>query len=596
MHENTTRQRRKSRGYIIFLYTLRFLEKLSAKPIDMKLRLTTDFTKRLFFSFITLSSFFCSKVSSQNNLFELSKSLEIYFSVVKELSINYADEINPSQLNRIALNAMLGSLDPYTIFIPESQIEQYRLYTQGEYGGIGISIFLRDGKICIAQVEDNSPAFRAGLRKGDFILKVNNVDLSGRAEEDVESLLSGEAGSKLTLIFRKDGSAKEEQITLTREKIRPVNITYSGMPAPGIGLIRLEQFTDKAAKEFSEAFQKLKAEKELEGLIIDLRGNGGGLLDQAVAIVNMFVSKGQLIVSTRGRSYEKNRSYFTLNDPTAPQLPLVILVDGRSASASEILAGSLQDLDRAVVLGNPTFGKGLVQNILPLPYNNQLKITVAKYYIPSGRCIQAIDYFHGSGNTESTEKPTFFTKGGRVVYEGRGIEPDLIPDTTPETRILFQLIDNYVFFDFVNQYTREYPTTPPNDSFEITDELFSTFINFALNHMEDWKNGPLAQMHEMKQFLSKERMLSPTTKQNIDSLAHNIKKEYQTRMKKARYLISTMLAAELANRYFFRSGEVKALISNDLTVKKAVEILKDQAAYQSVLQGTHPHCHNRKKK
>lgn len=562
----------------------------------MKLRLTSNLTKKLFFSFIALFLLLCSKVSSQNNLFELSKSLEIYFSVVKELSLNYADEINPSELNRTALNAMLGSLDPYTVFIPESQIEQYRLYTQGEYGGIGISIFLRDGKICIAQVEENSPAFRAGLRKGDFILKVNNLDLSGRSEEDVESLLSGEAGSKLTLNYRKDGSAKEEQITLTREKIRPVNITYSGMPAPGIGLIRLEQFTDKAAKEFSEAFQKLKAEKDLEGLIIDLRGNGGGLLDQAVAIVNMFVPKGQLIVSTRGRSYDKNRSYFTLNDPIAPQLPLVILVDDRSASASEILAGSLQDLDRAIVLGNPTFGKGLVQNILPLPYNNQLKITVAKYYIPSGRCIQAIDYFHGSGNTKTTEKPAFYTKGGRVVYEGSGIEPDLVPDTTPETRILFQLIDNYVFFDFANQYVREHPTTPSDDSFEITDELFSSFIHFALNHMENWENGPLAQMHEMEQFLSKEKMLSPASKQNIDSLAHNIKQEYQTQMKMARNLISTMLAAELANRYFFRSGEVKALISNDLTVKKAVEILKDQAAYQSVLQGTHPQCHNRKKK
>lgn len=556
---------------------------------------TPAFFRKLLLSAWLLALFSLNQSKAQNNLFELSKSLEIYFSVVKELSLNYADEINPSELNRTALNAMLGSLDPYTVFIPESQIEQYRLFTQGEYGGIGISIFLRKGEFCIAQVEENSPAFRTGLRKGDFIIKINNLALNERSEEDVESLLSGEAGSQVTLTYRKAGSDKEEQTTLTREKIRPVNITYSGTPAPGIGLIRLEQFTDKAAKEFSEAYQKLKADKELNGLIIDLRGNGGGLLDQAVAIVNMFVPKGQLIVNTRGRSYDKNRSYFTLNDPVAPNLPIVVLVDNRSASASEILAGSLQDLDRAVILGTPTFGKGLVQNILPLPYNNQLKITVAKYYIPSGRCIQAIDYFHGDESSKNTSKPSFLTRGGRVVYEGSGIEPDLVPDTTPETRILYELKDNYTFFDFANQYARINPTLPAVESLVISDELFSSFVNFALNHMGNWEDGPLALLRKMHQYLAKEDMMNPSSQQTFDILTQNIKQEYQKRMYNAHDMISTLLAAELANRYYFRSGEVKALISHDLTVKKAVEILKDQATYQSILQGTHPKCHNRKK-
>ncbi len=566
-----------------------------AKILDMLKNSTPAFLKRIILSVFLLAFFSINKGIAQNSLFELSKSLEIYFSVVKELSLNYADEINPSELNRTALNAMLGNLDPYTVFIPENQIEQYRLYTQGEYGGIGISIFSRKGEFCIAQVEENSPAFRAGLRKGDIILKINNLSLNERSEEDVESLLSGEAGSQVTLTYRKVGSGKEEQITLTREKIRPVNITYSGMPAPGIGLIRLEQFTDKAAKEFREAYQKLKAEKELEGLIIDLRGNGGGLLDQAVAIVNMFVPKGQLIVNTRGRSYDKNRSYFTLNDPIAPNLPIVVLVDNRTASASEILAGSLQDLDRAVILGTPTFGKGLVQNILPLPYNNQLKITVAKYYIPSGRCIQAIDYFHGAENAKNAEKPSFLTKGGRVVYEGSGIEPDLIPDTTSETRILYELADNYAFFDFANQYTLEHPSIPAAESLIISDELFLGFVNFALNHMEKWDGGPLAMLHKMQQYLSKEDMMNPVAQKTLDSLTQNIKQQYQKRMFTARDMLSTLLAAELANRYYFRSGEVKALISHDLTVRKAVEILKDQPTYQAVLQGIHPRCHNRKK-
>lgn len=551
--------------------------------------------QKIILAVVSIILLISSQIQAQNNLFELSKSLEIYFSVVKELSLNYAEEIDPSDLNRTAINSMLKSLDPYTVFIPESQIEQYRLYMLGEYGGIGIHIFLRDQEFCIANVEENSPAFKAGLRKGDYILKINNLDLKGRSEEDVESLLSGEVSSLVSLTYRKAGATQPEQITLKREKIRPVNITYSGLPAPGIGLIRLEQFTDKAAKEFADAFQKLKSEGELEGLIIDLRGNGGGLLDQAVAIANMFVPKGQLIVSTRGRSYDKNRSYFTLSDPVAPYLPLVILVDGRSASASEILAGALQDLDRAVVLGTPTYGKGLVQNILPLPYNNQLKITVAKYYIPSGRCIQAIDYFHKEKEPGTASRPTFLTRGGRVVFEGSGIEPDLVPDTTPETRILYDLLENYTFFDYANQYARQHPEINSLESIVITDALFTDFMHFALQHMEKWDEGSLAEVNRMEKDLSRTGLLNAESQQTIEALRKNIRSEYQQRISAARNQLATQLAAELANRYFFRTGEVKTFITHDVIVNQAVALLKDKTAYQSVLDGVHPKCHNRKK-
>ncbi|MGC8865231.1 MAG: S41 family peptidase [Bacteroidales bacterium] len=561
----------------------------------MKPSLTLTRFYRLLFALWAGAFLSAYQLQAQNNLFELSKSLEIYFAVVKELSLNYAEEINPSELNRTAINSMLRNLDPYTVFIPESQIEQYRLFMLGEYGGIGVNIFLRDQEFCISNVEENSPAFRAGLRKGDYILKINNLDLKERSEEDVESLLSGEVGSQVNLTYRKAGANQVEQITLKREKIRPVNITYSGMPSPGIGLIRLEQFTDKAAKEFSEAFQKLKSEGELEGLIIDIRGNGGGLLDQAVAIANLFVPKGQLIVSTRGRSYDKNRSYFTLNDPVAPQLPLVILVDGRSASASEILAGALQDLDRAVVLGTPTFGKGLVQNILPLPYNNQIKITVAKYYIPSGRCIQAIDYFHKEKESGTESRPTFLTRNGRVVFEGSGIEPDLVPDTTPETRILYDLLENYTFFDYANQYSRQHPEINSLESIVITDALFNDFVNFALQHMERWGEGSLDEVNIMEKNLLKAEILNAESQQTLETLRKNIKSEYLKRINAARNLLATQLAAELANRYFFRTGEVKTFISHDVIVNQAVALIKDKNAYQSVLNGVHPKCHNRKK-
>ncbi|HQN97934.1 MAG TPA: S41 family peptidase [Bacteroidales bacterium] len=548
--------------------------------------------KLLFIVFISITF---SISAQQDNLFQISKNLELFFSVVKELQINYADQIDPSQLTSTAIGAMLNTLDPYTTLIPEEQIQNYRFLMSGEYGGIGITSLKRANGACmIIETKEDSPASRAGLKPGDEIIEINAINLKDKSDEDIDILIKGEVGSSIALSVKKYKTNQIESLTLIREKIQLPDISYSGIIGDDIGCIRLEQFTDKSAKEFYDAFQKLHQNNNIKGLIIDLRGNGGGLLDQAVNIVNHFVEKGQLIVSTRGRNAERNRNYYTVSAPIDPAIPIVVLVDKYTASASEILAGALQDLDRAVILGEKTYGKGLVQNIVPLPYNNQLKITIAKYYIPSGRCIQAIDYFkHEQSQSVSATKPVFYTRNGRMVFEEGGIEPDISLDTVSYNSFINSLYENLVVFDFVNEFAYQHPKIDSIDKFSLNDQIYDDFIRFVNNRYEDWDHKNLDLLNQLKLELSAQNRLDTRLQSSLNEIELQLRDQIPVLLAQMRNELTFPLTSEIMNRYGKHSDRIKFLISNDPEIVQAANLLSDTVTYQSILAGTHPQCHNR---
>jgi carboxyl-terminal processing protease len=420
-------------------------------------------------------------LKSQND-FEVAKNVDIFITVLKELNAKYADEISVGDLTKTAIDAMLQKLDPYTVYYPESQIEDFKLLTTGQYGGIGALIQGKEGKVLISEPYEGYPAHVAGLRAGDIILKINNQPTEGKTSEDVSNILKGEPGTAITLEIKRVGVEKPMTFKIVRKEIKLPNIPYFGIIGSDVGYIKLDQFTENAGKEVKESFLKLK-EQGMQSLILDLRNNGGGLLNEAVNIVNLFVDQNVTIVETKGKIKEQQNIYKTRTTPIDKQIPVVILINELSASASEIVAGALQDLDRGVIIGKKSFGKGLVQNIIPLSYNSSLKITVSKYYIPSGRCVQNIDYF--GKDTLSFKKhipdslaTAYKTKGGRIVYDKGGIEPDITTADTTASQILITLILNNLIFDFANDFRATHDTIATPDKFVMTEELYQQFLNF----------------------------------------------------------------------------------------------------------------------
>lgn len=542
--------------------------------------------------FVLLFSPLLSLSQEKQNNFEISKSLDIYNNVLKYLNMNYVDEINPAELNEIAINAMLKELDPYTIFIPESEIEDVRLMTMGEYGGIGSVIQFYDGNVHISEPYENFPAHKAGLIPGDAIMEVNGVNTENKTVSEVSELLKGTPGSPLTLKIKREGEKDYLVKTLKREKIKIDNIPYSTVLDGGIGYIILSQFTKDAAKELKDTFLKMKAENELKGLIIDLRGNGGGLLNEAVDIVNIFTPKNKLVVYTKGKTSEQNRNYFTKNEPEDTEIPLVVLVNEASASASEIVAGSIQDFDRGVIVGQRTFGKGLVQNILPMTYNTQMKVTVSKYYIPSKRCIQEIDYSKKSKNDtiskNDTLGPVFRTANGRKVYEGHGIQPDVKIESDLLSTVTAHLYADNLIFKFANKFYRENKSIASPETFEITDEIYDDFVKFVGEQEFSYVSESEKDFDELVKTAKMEGYYDKI-KEQLDLLEHELKNHKGDDMNINRDEIEELLKMEIVGRYYFQKGKIISTLKDDKELERAVEILLNtngKNEYENLLKGT----------
>jgi len=523
--------------------------------------------------------------------FEIVKNLDIFSNVIKELNTNYVDDIKPGELSKTAIDAMLESLDPYTNYITESEIEDYKFITTGEYGGIGALIHQNGDFVVISEPYEGAPAQKNDLRAGDIILEINGQSAKGKTYSDVSAILKGQAGTAITLKIQRPGENAPIEKTINREIIKIDNIPYSGMLDHDIGYIKLTSFTQKAAAEVKQAFLKLREKSDLKGLVIDLRGNGGGLLNEAVDIVNIFVDRGQDVVTTKGKLPDKNHTYKTTNSPVDVTIPVVVLVDGQSASASEILSGAMQDLDRGVIVGRRTFGKGLVQNVVPLSFNAQMKVTVAKYYIPSGRCIQAIDYSHKNkegvfGKIPDSLIAAFKTKDGRTVYEGRGINPDIHSDKVDYSNIAMALYTKYLIFDFATQFRRDHPVIPPADKFEITDSIFNAFVAFIADKKYDYKTKSEQALEDLRKNSEKENYFN-AIKSEYDALKKQMENDKKSDLTKFKSQINDLIKQEIVSRYYYQKGKIIASLNTDKDITEAINTLTDQNLYKSVLAGTY---------
>ena len=552
--------------------------------------------KKIAILFIGLLLPIASFSQEKQNNFEISKSIDIYNSLLRELNLNYVDEINPAELNEIAIDAMLKEMDPYTVFIPESEIESYKLVTTGEYGGIG-ALIQYDGEYTrISDPYEGWPAQKAGLQAGDAILSVNGVDTHKKPTDQVSELLKGQPGTEVTIKIKRYGVDKPIEKTLKREKVKIENIPYATVFDNGIGYVSFNSFTKNAANEMKQHLLDMKKNHDLKGFIIDLRGNGGGLMNEAVDIVNFFIPKGKPVVSTKGKAQHAGSVYNTSNQPIDEQIPIAILVDGGSASASEIVAGSIQDYDRGVVIGQRTFGKGLVQNILPLTYNTQMKVTIAKYYIPSGRCIQEIDYSKNrerktdtltSGLSPLTSQDTlgkpFKTMAGRTVYEGHGIMPDVkIEPKKYATATAYLYAKNYIF-DYATKYTYEHKSIAPAKDFRIDDATYNDFMAFVKEKEFSYTTESEKKLAELKKKAQEEGYLESISAQ-LESLEKQLKADKENDLVKNRADIEDLLRLEIVGRYYYQVGRIIASLENDEDLKEAFDILLDQNRYKSILK------------
>ena len=517
---------------------------------------------------------------TNDRYFEMMKSIEIYTNVYKELNTYYVDEVEPSQLMRIGIEAMVSSLDPYTNFISESDVERARLRQSGQYQGIGADMRLLDGRPTILELFRDQPADQAGLKVGDRILEVDGQNTEGKNLEQLEEIMRGFPGTVMELVVDRPGSGQVD-ISLTRGDLNIQNVPYYGMLDQNVGYVALTTFTRQAAKNVRDAVQELRAENPgMQGVVLDLRYNGGGLLNEAVDIVNIWVPRDELIVSTRGKVREWDRSYKTNGNPLDLEMPVAVLVNGRSASASEIVSGALQDLDRAVIIGQQTYGKGLVQNIMETGYSSRVKITTAKYYIPSNRCIQALNYVNGEPvDIPDDQRAVFQTRAGRPVLDGGGVAPDVELPVLGDNPVTKSLIQNNILFDYVNQWVLDRPTIDTVTEFRFTD--WDNFMSFL-------SEGDYAFTSETERLLEKAMEEASTEGYPLDrelnALQATIDAQQTAAINEYKMEIIKMIEKEIASRYYYQRGRVQMGLRNDAEVVEAINILTDPTRYNEILK------------
>jgi carboxyl-terminal processing protease len=542
--------------------------------------------KLIYLSLVTAILVSLSFSKPADRYFEIARNLDIFATLFKEVNALYVDEVNPNQLVRIGIDAMLGSLDPYTNYIPEDEVEDYRTLNTGQYGGIGAVTREIGNRTVVTMIMEGYGAQKGGLKIGDEVLKIDDIDLSKLTPEQSGQLMKGQVGTPVSLTVKRYGVAEPIKLQFKREKIKVNNVPYHGMVGSDVAYIQLSDFTPDAGKEVKNALLALK-DQGAKAVILDLRGNPGGLLIEAVNIANIFIPKGKLVVSTKGKIPENNLNYETLNLPADTDIPVAVLINRGSASASEIVAGTLQDYDRGIIVGEKSYGKGLVQVSRPLSYNSQLKVTTAKYYTPTGRCIQVLDYTHrrddGSvGSIPDSLKKTFKTTTGRVVNDGGGIDPDVKVDVTEASALTQVLYERGFLFDYVTQYTtkRKDPVDPK--TFTLSDDDYLQFVAWMKDKNYTYKSFV---EHELEQFVlqARKEKYYPELKGQLDQIQNRINESKKNELMLNKEQIRILLEEEIVSRYHLEQGSVQIGFKYDNEVKRAIELLHDNKQYRKLL-------------
>ena len=525
-----------------------------------------------------------------DNFFEISKNLDIFSSLYKELNIFYVDETDPGQLMKTAIDAMLESLDPYTTYIPESEKEDFEFMTTGQYGGIG-AVITKDGDwVYVSEPYENFPADKAGLIAGDKFLEIEGKSVKGKSTEDVSKVLKGQPNTSVKVLIERSGLSKPFEVEIIREEIKLNSVPYYGMIEDSIGYIKTRSFTRNISKEVLEAYKDLNNNGQLKGLVLDLRNNPGGLLNEAINMANLFIDKGQEIVFTKGKVKDWDKSYKARNEALDTIIPLVVLINRSSASASEIVSGAIQDLDRGVVLGQRSFGKGLVQQTKKLSYNAQLKLTTAKYYIPSGRCIQALDYSNrdedGSvGEIADSLRTEFKTLvHQRSVFDGGGITPDIEIEPYRYSNILRSIISKRHIFNFANQFKRNHDSISSAKTFIVSDEIYDEFKNFLDDKDYHYETKTEKAITDLKKEAESEKYFDDLELE-IEELNNKMKKSKNNDIDKFKTEISEVIELEIATRYYYQKGKVEASLKHDIELSEAVTLLNDLEKYNAILRG-----------
>jgi carboxyl-terminal processing protease len=520
--------------------------------------------------------------TNNGRYFEILKNIEIYTNLYKELNTAYVDDIEPSQMMRTGIDAMVSSLDPYTNYISENEIESYRLNTEGRDNSFGAQLKKIGDYATITEVYKDQPADEAGLKPGDQILQVDGKDAKDKSVEEMAGIMRGSPGSLMTLTIQRPGTADPFRVSVERTRVEVPNVPYHGMLTDDIGYITLTTFTRNAGRNVANALKELRTENpDLKGVVFDLRGNGGGLLSEAVNVSNVFIPRGELVAATKGRVKDWDRTYKTQNNPVDEEIPLVVVINGRSASASEIVCGTMQDYDRGVLIGQRSYGKGLVQNTVEVGYNSRLKLTIAKYYIPSGRCIQSVEYENGEPvDVPEDQRTPFKTRNGRTVLDGGGVKPDIVIPKVTDNKLAKSLIDQDFVFRYATKWVQQHDSIPSVEDFKFED--FEDFLSFVKAENFEYVSETEKAIEKLEATAEKEGF---EFEDPLTALRNSLKQTKIEDLRQFKVELTKMIEKEIAGRYYYQEGAIKMGLRNDNEIQEAIVLLNDKVKYNKILSG-----------